>query len=108
MSRGDLVNAEVSVAAAFASDGHLWAWGCVFAASPRQTLARLPLSRKYRKAKLGAIADAEKFRFEFTPPAGRQVLAHRRDLFPPAAPGRQVPLVFERASGGSRTSSAAA
>ena len=82
--------------AAFAPDGFTWAWGCVFAASPHQVLARLVKNSKYRKAKLGPIADTETLKFEFQQEHVDKFFFIDPNFFPTADATGHVPLDFER------------
>ena len=81
---------------AFASDGFVWTWGCVFAASPHQVLARLVKNSKYRKAKLGPIADTEKFKFEFEQEHADKFFFIDPNFFPQADASGKFQLTFER------------
>ena len=81
---------------AFASDGFVWTWGCVFAASPHQVLARIVKNSKYKAAKLGAIADDVKFKFEFEQEHADKFFFIDPNFFPQADASGKFQLTFER------------
>jgi hypothetical protein len=101
-SEKDFESANMDAAAlkefrdAFASDGFVWTWGCVFAASPHQVLARLVKNSKYKKAKLGAIDDTETFRFEFEEAHAEKFFDVDHNFFPQRDASAKFPLRFER------------
>ncbi len=82
--------------AAFATDGFIWAWGCVFASSPRQVLHRLLSSTKYRATKLGDLVDTDKFKFDFPRDQADKFFDVDPVFFPTRGADGNFPLTFER------------
>ena len=80
---------------AFAPDGFIWVWGCVFANSPRQVLHRVLSSRKYPQAAGGTLDESETFDFTFSRDHAEQFFDVDPAFFPTRTNGR-FPLTFRR------------
>jgi hypothetical protein len=87
---------------AFAPDGFMWTWGCVFANSPRQVLHRVVNARKYRRAGSRKLPDTEKFELSFSP---EHAVFFDIDstFFPAKGADGKFPLTFTRTIGEIKT-----
>lgn len=87
--------ARAEFAAAFATDAHVWVFGCAFANGPRQLMHRVLSSATYRRTALGAVADTETFALEFEREHAEAFFAYDT-FFPARGADGQYPLRFKR------------